>query len=317
MTKNRFLTPKNRREIDDHVARVLKGLGSPEPPLRLRDVRELLKLDRAFYTADDPGLVREVVSRIRVATIQVARRPMLVVDAIRKWSLQSLYIPDQKRIMLDADQPEKKHRWSEAHEVLHSLLDWHEDLMHGDNSFTLSQTCHEQIETEANFGAGRLLFLQDRFEKEARDQPLTLDSIQSLKRDFGNTLSSTLWRFVETVGTERPLVGMISCHPHPSRRPVDFDGANPCRHFIQSPAFAARFSGLKEQDVFEAISSFCEPKMGGPIGIGDCILTDDNGDEHLFTFECFFIRYKAPAVGETLTLGIYQQPHARRVALRR
>ena len=78
--------------------------------LRLEDVRELLQLDRVFYTADDPGIVRETVSRIRIAGIQVYKRPKLLIDAIRKSSLMALYLPDRKRILLDEALPKLKHR---------------------------------------------------------------------------------------------------------------------------------------------------------------------------------------------------------------
>lgn len=87
MAKNRFLSDKTARDIDERVERVLRGLGDPEPPLRLEDLRELLNLDRKFYTADDPGVVREVISRIRVAGIQLYKRPTLLIDAIKKSSL--------------------------------------------------------------------------------------------------------------------------------------------------------------------------------------------------------------------------------------
>jgi len=314
VAKNYLIKPKTAQDIDERVERVLRGLGNPEPPLRLEDVRELLKLDRIFYTTDDPGLIHETVSRIRVATIQVFQRPMLLWDAIKKMSLQALYLPDRKRILLDGSLPPKKHRWSEAHEVLHNLIPWHDDVMHGDNKYTLLPYCHEQVEAEANYGAGRLLFLRDRFVVQARELPLAIASVQSLHGHFGNTISSTLWRFVEVVGVQRPLIGMITCHPHRSRRPPDFDPAQPCRHCIQSAGFAARFSRITEQDLFNAISSYCGPQMGGPLGMRDLVLMDDNGDEHIFTFESFFIKYKAPAVGEALTLGVYARPNVRIVA---
>lgn len=315
MAKNLLLKPRTIRDIDDRIDRVLRGLGNPEPPLYLEDARELLELDLEFYSADDPGILREAVSRIRVGAIQAFRRPMRIFEAVKKWDLQSLYVPDHKRILLDKGLPQKKHRWSEAHEIVHSLLPWHDGMMHGDNKWTLSQGCHEKVEAEANFGAGRLLFLRDRFTEEARDVPLNLESIKQLKGDFGNTFSSTLWRFVETVGTERPVVGMISCHPHVSRRPADFNPAEPCRHCIQSSAFAAHFGKLTEVDLFEAIATYCAPKLGGPLGVAELILTDDNGDEHRFVFESFFIRYRAPAVGEALTLGIYEGPVANMIAV--
>jgi len=55
MSKNRLLSAKTAQDIDQRVERVLKGLGNPEPPLRLEDIRHLLKLDRRFFTAKDPS----------------------------------------------------------------------------------------------------------------------------------------------------------------------------------------------------------------------------------------------------------------------
>lgn len=315
MAKNYLISRRTAQDIDERVERVLRGLGNPDPPLRLDDVRTLLRLDRAYYTADDPTLLREVVSRIRVATIQVAQRPMLLMEAIKKWSLEALYLPDPRRILLDSSQPQKKHRWSEAHEITHSLLPWHDEVMHGDNRQTLLPECREEIEAEANYGAGRLLFLRDRFAAEARDVQPSIASVQSLHSRFGNTISSTLWRFVETLGDPRPMIGLITCHPHPSRRPADFDPAKPCRHCIQSAAFAHRFSRLCETEIFEAIAAYCCEKMGGPLGAADLVLTDDNGDDHLFSFETFFIRYRPPATGEALTLGSYVRPKTRAFAV--
>lgn len=308
MSKNRLLSTKTAQDIDRRVERVLKGLGNPEPPLRLEDVRHLLKLDRRFYTAKDPSVVQETVSKVRVATIQVFNRPTLLIEAVRKWSLKALYLPDRRRILLDGDLPEKKHRWNEAHEIGHSLLPWHEDVMHGDNAHTLSTDCHEQIEAEANYTAGRLIFLQNRFTNEALAVAPTLASVRQLHGRFGNTMSTTLYRFVEMSGQERPIVGMITDHPHKDRRPANHDTAKPCRHFIQSPAFAARFGDMPERDLFQAVASYCGTQSGGPLGECELILTDDNGDQHRFFFETFFNRYDA------LTLGIYLKPEVRIVA---
>lgn len=310
MAKNRLLLPKTMQDIDNRVERVINGLGNPEPPLQLSDVRELLKLDLGFYTADDPGMAREVVSRIRVATLQVFQRPTLIIDAIRKMSLKALYVPDRKRILLDGSVPLLKHRWNEAHEVGHSLLPWHADVMHGDNAHTVSRDCHEQAEAEANFAAGRLLFLRDRFDLEARDHAPSLDNVQALNKRFGNTLSTTLYRFVETVGVDTPIVGMISSgHPHVSRRKSDFNALNPCRHFIRSTVFATRFSRVDELVVFEAVSAYCGSQRAGPLGTAELILDDDNGERHIFIFQTFFNSYDA------LTLGLYVRPHAIAIAV--
>lgn len=281
---------------------MLQGLGNPEPPLRLEDVRELLKLDVGFYTADDPGIAREVVSRIRVAAIQVFQRPTLLLEAIQKMSLKALYIPDTKRILLDGSLPPLKHRWNEAHEVGHSLLPWHEAMMHGDNEHTLSRDCHEQIEAEANFAAGRLIFLRDRFVEEARSRDTCFNTVKQLRELFGNTMSTTLYRFVECFGEDTPVVGMITCHPHPDRRPLNHDPAKPCKHVIQSASFHTRFGKISEIELFEALTRYCGSQRGGMLGQCDLILDDNNGDPHRFYFETFYNSYDA------LTLGVYQQP---------
>ena len=309
MSKNRFLTDKTAADIDRRVERVLRGLGHPGPPLALRDVRELLQLDRVFYTADDPGVMRETISRIRVAGIQVYKRPMLLIDAIRKSSLKALYLPDRKRILLDKALPKLKHRWNEAHEIGHSLIPWHQDIMLGDNAHTLLPSCREEVEAEANFAAGRLLFLRERFTEEARSLEPSIDTIRVLKDIFGNTLSTTLYRFVESAGTELPIVGMITDHPHVSRRSDDFDPADPCRHFIRSPAFARSFGRWSEVELFRHVAAYCGAQGGGPLGQDELVLTDDSGARHRFHFETFFNRYDA------LTLGRYFRPEIRVMAV--
>ncbi len=308
MTKNRIISAKTADDIDGRVERVLRGLGHPEPPLRLEEVRELLQLDLAFYTADDSSVADEAISRIRVAGIQVYKRPMLLIDAIRKSSLKALYLPDRKRILLDAELPQLKHRWNEAHEIGHSIIPWHEDTMLGDNSCTLSPDCREQVEAEANFAAARLLFLRDRFIDEVQSVEPSIEAVKRLRKAFGNTLSTTLYRFIETAGAELPIVGMITGHPHVSRRSNDFNSSDPCRHFIQSPAFARYFGKTSGSDIFSAVATYCGAQGGGPLGEDELILMDDNGSRHCFHFETFFNRYDA------LTLGRYLRPEIRMMA---
>ena len=299
MSTNILLTSSTLRDIDQRVERVLRGLGNPEPPLKLEDVRELLKLDLKFYTASDPSVAREALSRIRIAAIQTFQRPTLILDAIKKFSLKALYLPDRKRILLDGDVPKLKHRWSEAHEIGHSLLPWHEEMMHGDNEQTLSRACEYQIEGEANFTAGRLLFLRNRFVDEVRSSQPRIKAIKKLHGVYGNTLSTTLYRFVESIHESIPAIGMMSCHPHKDHRPADFDATKPCKHFIASKSFKTKFSKISNLDLFRAIVSYCGKQKGGMLGNAELILVDDNGDEHRFYFETFFNTYDA------LTLATY------------
>ena len=84
MAKNVIIRTRNALDIDRKVERVLKDLGNPEPPLDLYIVRELLKLDLDFYTAKNPGVLQEVVSKMKMAGKQMLARPSRILDAVRK-----------------------------------------------------------------------------------------------------------------------------------------------------------------------------------------------------------------------------------------
>lgn len=281
--RNQYLSPGTEAAIDKQVVKLLKGLGNPEPPLQLELVLELLKLDAQFYTTTEDGVFRETISRIKVGTIQVFKRPMLLLEALTKSELKALYIPDKKRILVDSTLPDLKVRWHTAHEITHSICDWHGDVMFGDNLSTLSPGCHEQVEAEANFGTGRLLTLQDRFTGQVAGSTFTLTDISNLAKQFGNTWTSTLWRVVETM--DIPAFAVVGSHP--KRR----GSTEPCRYFIRSRRFESEYSDFTEADALTAIRSFCDFKTRGPLGVGEVIISNGRGEETTFLIESFATKY--------------------------
>ena len=300
--RNVTLEARTVADIDIQVGKVLKGLGNPEPPLDLRLVRELLKLDRGYYSTSDSSLLRETFSRLKVAGQQVLLRPTILRDAVRSLSLKALYLPDQKRILLDMDLPPLKHRWNEAHEIGHDIIPWHAGMMFGDTEQTLTPACHEIMEAEANYAAGQLLFLANRFKEEAASSSPSLNLVKSLSKGFGNTLTSTLWRFVEQTHGGRPMVALVTGHPHPARRKPDFDPATPCRYCVESPPFREKFGGITERQLFEVIARYSGAQRGGSLGQDEVVLRDLHGAAHLFSFETFFNGHEA------LTLGHWLRP---------
>ena len=297
--RNIHLRQITAQDIDRQITKILRGLGDPKPPLRLEEVRALQKLDKEFYSSNSDGILRETFSRLKVAGKQILRRPALLLDAIREAELKALYVPDRKIILLDETVPTIKQRWNEAHEITHSVLDWHGSVLLGDDQLTLNLSCHEQIEAEANYGAGRLLFLQEQFEKAARDSKPTFALIKSVSRMFGNSMTSTLWRVVELL--DLPAVGIVSQHPHYTDG--SFDPLNPCKYFIRSRSFVDRFSGITEIEVFQTMRASCGFQKGGPIANNnEVLIRDDRGDEHLFAFESFYNRHEA------LTLMVHVRP---------
>lgn len=153
------LQPRVRQDIQARTDKILRELGNPEPPLNLDDVRALLQLDRDYFTGDSDGLLQATVSKLKRGGLQILQRPMLLIDAVKKFDLRALYLPDRRRIMIDDSIPKPKHRWLEAHEIGHDLLPWHHDMLLGDDRLTPTPSTHDKMEAEANYAAGSLVFL--------------------------------------------------------------------------------------------------------------------------------------------------------------
>lgn len=121
--KSPQIKDRDRASIEARVAKLLKELGNPEPPLRLEDVRFLLEINLGYFQHDNTGVMQRLAHRLKVAGHQLANRPWLLIDAVKRLDLRALWVPDQKFIMIDKDQPEPKWRWLEAHEMGHKLCD--------------------------------------------------------------------------------------------------------------------------------------------------------------------------------------------------
>ena len=125
--------------------------------------------------------------------------------------------------------------------------------------------CREEVESEPSFGAGRLLLLHKRFTEEPRSLEASFDTMKALKDVFGNTVSSRLYRFVEAAG-DHPIVGMLTGHPHVSRRSEDLNPSALCRHFSRSPACERCVGRVSEAKPFSAVADYCGAQGGGALG---------------------------------------------------
>jgi hypothetical protein len=288
--RNTFLDVRTARDIDAVVSKILSGLGNPAPPLNLDDVRALQQLDRQYYSSVDDGPLREFISKAYIGAKQVFFRPTLILDIVRKRSLKALYLPDRKRILIDSAEPKLKWRWNETHEIIHAGVPWHQEAMFGDTEVTLSPSCHEQIEAQANFGAGRLLFFQNQLRDFISLSTPNFALVEAIKKRYGNTLTSSLWRMIEALDV--PAMGLVG--PPPWK--VVATGTEPCRYFIRSTTFIEQFTNVTEQHACDLLRTCSSYRCGGPIADDDVVLVDDNGQKHIFHLESFFNRHEALTV---------------------
>lgn len=284
------ITRSAARDIRSVVGKVLLDLSNPEPPLRLEEVRHLLELDRTYYSTDDHSLFRRAFHKMTIAGKQIVSRPGLIKDVVSKRKLRALWEPDARQILIDKELPAPKKVWAEAHEIGHSLLDWHETFLHGDPKHTLSIACHIEIEAEANFAAGQLLFLGDRFQNQWLDSKQTFADINRLKKVFNNSMTTTLWRAIECSPTE--CFGLICQHPRYVKKDLP-----QVDHVIMSESFNKRFSKMNGPSLFQAITPACDYRRRGPLGNGEIAMANDNGQVKRFEVDIFNNSYQTLVFG--------------------
>jgi len=271
---------RTAKDIDERIDRIHRDIDYVGGKVPLLDVRELLRLDLQYYRANDPKLLEDVIHKLKLGAKQIIRRPMLLVDVVKKFDLSALFVPDRKRILMDDSVPDLKKRWCESHEVAHSVIPWHSDYMLGDNRTTLSQDCHHQIEAEANHGAARLLFPSKAFSDARRSIAPTLINVREVAKHFGNTITSTLWRYVEE--SDEASFAAIGEHPHHPR-----EGKPLVEYFVRSNLFEKQFSKVSVADVGRWLQSCCSYRRNGPLGASEIAIRDVNDETQIFLVEFF------------------------------
>lgn len=307
MMKNPQVGNSEKKQIDKAVRRLLSDMKGVEPPLKLDAVRSQLELDLEYYSSKDSSLLKEIVHSIKVAGKVMLSSKTTLGKVIDKLGLRGMLFWDQNRILIDNELHHVKLRWAEGHEIGHTFCSWHQYYLLGDSQNELSPSCHAKIEAEANYATGQLLFLQDRFVAEMMSLPISIASLKTLHKRFGNSNASTLWRMVEQYAGPHPLLGIVSDHPH--RLPDDFDYCEPCRYVIESSAFRAKFANTTEVQLFEILTAICNRSTRGPLGTDEVELIDDNGESHEFVFESFCFPYNQPDATkgfQVLTLALHK-----------
>src|SRR5260370_38138205 len=98
---------------------------------------------------------------------------------------------------VDSSIPDTRKLFVTYHEVTHRILPWQQIDYTEEDDLTLRPDCKEYFESEANYGAAELLFQCKRFENEARDYALSIESALYLANRYEASCHSSLRRFVE------------------------------------------------------------------------------------------------------------------------
>jgi Zn-dependent peptidase ImmA (M78 family) len=264
-----------RREIDRIAANVLKEARLLQPPIRIEDVLDHLKVHRKFYDLEDPTLLQRFAHNLRIGGQRI-------VGIARKIRLAAIWAPDRDEIFIDQSQPSPKQIWAAFHDATHRMLYWHREFFLGDTAQTLEPFYQDSLEEEANYGASALMF-GPRFTEQAQDLTLGWSAVEELKRAHKKSYVTVLRRYVEH-GPDVPLAGLVSTarwDPKPD------DQATRCRHFIASRKFTFLLPRMTGEYLRSIVDVNTNMRRGGPVGTFVTSLSDGI-HSHSFLGESFY-----------------------------
>jgi len=260
-----------RKEIQRSAERTLRDAGLTEPPLSVERLLEHVNLYRDYYDLSDPGFLDRAKHKLTIH----GRRLVEIVNKVR---LRAVLLFDENRICIDNDLPRIKRPWASCHETGHRILPWHKPFFYADTAETLDPAYQAALEEEANYAAARLLFLGDRFARDARDVQPTVAGVKALAKRYATSLTTTLRRYVEQ-GPDIAMAMLVST-PAWQARPADQE--HRWRYFVQSARFQRLFPGLSADALRQLVDGEARQQRGGTVAEFGFGLIDARGDRHEF-----------------------------------
>lgn len=152
------------------------------------------------------------VSRVPVADVAAAvdlrRRDLFELgeevpkrfrDVVKKLqgNLLGLLAIEKREYYIDRSLPLPRQRFTEAHEIGHDALPWHEAAYWADDHNTLDPETKDVLEAEANQFSAELLFGAGRFTKQADSYAPGLEVALLLANEYGVSAHAALRKYVE------------------------------------------------------------------------------------------------------------------------
>ena len=240
-----------------------------------------MKLNRQFDSLDDPNLLRRFAHRLQIGKRKIVN---IVREKIR---LVAVWLPDEKRILVDESQPKQKQLWASFHDTIHTVLSWHRDFYLGDTAQSLEPEYQDILESEANYGASGLMFGGERFRTPALDTTPCWESIEKLIKVHQKSYVTTFRRYVEH-SHDRALAGLVST-PWWMEKPDD--QITRCRHFVRSPRFQKEFPQVSADQLLGIVNRKTRPRKWGIAGEFKTPLENARGESREFLAEAFFSRH--------------------------
>lgn len=161
-------------------------------------------------------------------------------DVIKKLSgkvMGLLSIP-KREYYVDRSLPIPRQRFTEAHEIGHDALPWHEAAFWGEDHTTLDPSTKEVLEQEANQFSAELLFGAGRFTSHADQYAPGLEVALHLAPQYGVSAHASIRKYVED--SEHAIAVLAVSRFPKNGGAVEVIGAQT----FESPRFQSRYGRL-------------------------------------------------------------------------
>jgi len=191
---------------------------------------------------------------------------------------------------VDLSQCEPRARLTEAHEIGHQIIPWHQAAFQLDDEERLLGNTHDQLETEAYLAGGHLIFQGQRFLRHALDYQVSISTPIALAPDYAASRHATIRYYV----LHHPdAVALLVAGRYQHR-----DGSVPIWTSVESASFAHKFGSLARLMNGRLVIAGCtgqplgdiagEAMRTAEVAAKDHAMCDLRGDRRDFVAEAFY-----------------------------
>lgn len=184
----------------------------------------------------------------------------------------------------------RRQRFTEAHEISHLMIPWHEAAYRLDDERQLFFDTEDELEAEANAAAAHLLFQGRRYHERAAALPVSIQAPIDLAVQHDASIHSSIRYFVEQ--HELPVAVLIV------GRYTQFDGTLPIWQSFESDTFLAQYGRLTDHVPSSGLPVDDPEYVLGRLALAsfettspaaeNVMLQDVDGHNHKFLAESFF-----------------------------
>lgn len=226
--------------------------------------------------------ITEIIDISRLPADIAARKP----PALKR--ILGALLHRERVALIDLSQCEPRARLTEAHEIGHQLMPWHQAAFQLDDEERLLGRTRDQLEREAYLAGGHLIFQGEHFWRRALDYQVSIGTPIALAPEYGASLHAAIRYYALH-------------HPDPvsvlvAGRYQNRSGSVPVWESVDSPSFLAKFGMLAGRMAGQLTIGDGQPlgdiamkaMSGTEVAAKDVNIPDVNGERCAFIAEAFY-----------------------------